>query len=51
MNHRIAQIGARCGRSEQLQVEIERLFEIVANVLHHLLLCCSREARNWYRTL
>ena len=44
MQHRVAQVCA-CGlRSEELQIQIQRLFEVVADVLNHLLFGRGGEA-------
>ena len=44
MQHRITQVRA-CGlRGEELQIQIQRLFEVVADVLDHLLFGRGREA-------
>ena len=44
MYHGVAQILSRCRRGKQLQVQVQCLLEVVADVLHYLLLGCSREA-------
>ena len=44
MQHRVAQV-CTCGfRGEELQIQIQRLFEVVADVLDHLLFGRGREA-------
>ena len=44
MDDRIMQVGAGGSGGEYLKVEVECLFEVVADVLYHLLLCCGGEA-------
>ena len=44
MDYRITQVGAGSGGGEYLKVEVECLFEIVADVLYHLLLGGGGEA-------
>ena len=51
MQYRIAQICARGLRGEELQIQIQRLFEVVADVLDHLLFGRGGEAGDRDREL
>ncbi len=46
VDYGVMQVGARGGRGEEFQVLVQPFLEIVADVLHHLLLCRGGETRH-----